>query len=77
MPFTGAVLDQLHPGQFTYGTIDESVPIRPGDPQAETQYCTGYHGLLRQEPIYIMIAAQGVRLSCVEDGTSQVIIRKQ
>ncbi|SEA82580.1 hypothetical protein [Rubrimonas cliftonensis] len=74
LPLARAALGRLFTGQIAEGT-PEGRNIRPSDPEGRNAECSGYHFLAPQRLIAVSVGNAGNDPLCVEDGTSQIILR--
>lgn len=75
VPFVGQVLEQLYPGLFQPGNMENTPAIVPGGPNPDYRNCTGFVGWNGQRPIVVEIGNAGQDPACVEDGTMQVVVQ--
>ncbi|MEM7007389.1 MAG: hypothetical protein AAF922_02740 [Pseudomonadota bacterium] len=73
-PFVGKVLGHIFTGDIYFQSPEGKV-IRPGSPQASQTSCTGYHFFAPQRLIWVQLASVGNDPLCIENGTTQIMVR--
>ena len=74
LPFARAVIDQLYTDEIVDGS-PEGQNIRPGSPEAQDEFCSGFHLYAPRRLIWIALARAGNDGTCISDGTASILMR--
>lgn len=72
--WVGSALQELYPGIFTYGNMENTSPVTPANRGDRWVDCTGYVGWNGQRPIVITLTNEGNDPACIDDGTTVISI---
>lgn len=72
--FAGAVLAQVF-GHLVTPKSPDNINVTPGHPQASNQSCSGYSVLVPRSTIWVQVGNGGQDPVCIDDGTTQILIR--